>query len=305
MLFNKGDPHMTKPKLIVMAAGLGSRYGGLKQMEPVTAQGEIILDFAVYDAMRAGFNDVIFVIKPEMEDIFKERVLNPIKKYMSASCVFQDISQLPPGYKIPEGRTKPWGTCHAVMAAKDHIDGPFAVINADDYYGAGAFKKVYDFLDSDTDSATYCMAGYLIENTLSEQGTVTRGICSTDDAGFLTEIAETKEIGRAGDGQIISGNRVIPEGTPVSMNFWGFKASFITDFLDREIVSGSAEGKLKAEYLLPVEAGRLLKNGDIKVRVLPASDKWYGVTYREDRDKVYRAFEEMKKEGRYPEKLWP
>ena len=300
---------MKAPKLIVMAAGLGSRFGGLKQMESITDQNEIILDFAVYDAMKAGFRDVIFIIKPEMEELFNKKVMRPMKKYLNVQYVLQDINQLPKGYSVPKGRTKPWGTCHAVMAAKKFIDGPFAVINADDYYGRDAFKKVYDFLCKDTDDYSYCMAGYYIENTLSEQGTVTRGICKIDKNANLMDIEETKEIGWS-DNDIIAGNgKNISKGTVVSMNFWGFKPSMMTeminrfpDFLNNLTKEGSNN---KEEYLLPIEVGRLLNERKITVKVLEATDKWYGVTYKEDKDTVYKAFKKMKEEGKYPKKLWP
>ena len=301
---------MEKTTLLVMAAGLGSRFGGLKQMEAVTDAGEIILDFAVYDAYKAGFDRVIFVIKKEMEADFVARVMSPMKKYLDVSYVVQDINDLPSGYSLPDGRVKPWGTCHAVMAARDKLDGPFAVINADDYYGKDAFGKVRDFLLTDTDKNTYAMAGYYVENTLSEQGVVTRGICQTDGDGNLVKIDETKEIGRQPDGSIATtdgGLRQIKEGTVVSMNFWGFKRSFVDKiiagfpaFLDETLASDS----LKGEYLLPIEVGRMLDAGEIKVKVLEAADKWYGVTYKEDKEKVHAAFEAMKKAGKYPHKLW-
>lgn len=301
---------MNKVILLVMAAGLGSRFGGLKQMEPVTDAGEIILDFAVYDAYRAGFDKVIFIIKKEMEDDFVKRVVNPMKKYLDVRYVFQDINDLPEGYSLPEGREKPWGTCHAVMAAKDLIDGPFAVINADDYYGRDAFRKVREFLQSNNADNSCCMAGYYIENTLSEQGAVTRGVCRTDGHGSLLEIEETREIGWQEDGTIASsdgGIKHIKKGTIVSMNFWGFpkqiadklEAGF-PEFLDRTLRTNP----LKGEYLLPVEVGRMLNENRISVRVLEASDRWYGVTYKEDRQKVHDAFEQMKKEGKYPSELW-
>jgi len=304
---------MKHPKLIVMAAGLGSRYGGLKQMEPITDENEIILDFAVFDAVKAGFQDIIFVIKPEMEAVFTERVLNPMKRYANVSYVFQELHQLPEGYTIPEGRVKPWGTCHAVMACREHIDGPFAVINADDYYGKDAFVKVYDFLCENTDSNAFCMAGYYVENTLSEQGTVTRGVCKTDEDANLTEIVETKNIGWNGEaieavdeetGQVKS----IEKGTVVSMNFWGFTEKMMEEmernfpvFLNETIENNP----LKGEYLLPIEVGKMIEANQISVKVLEAVDKWYGVTYKEDRELVYDAFRKMKEEGKYPQKLWP
>ena len=298
---------MKKPKLVVMAAGLGSRFGGLKQMEPITDENEIILDFACYDAVKAGFEDIIFIIKPEMEEVFRKRVLAPMAGHVNTSYVMQTMDQLPEGYSVPEGRVKPWGTCHAVMAAAEVIDGPFAVINSDDYYGRDAFSKVYDFLASESDESTFCMAGYYVENTLSDQGTVTRGVCMTED-GYLTGIDETKEIGRGPDGVITgAGGKVIPEGTVVSMNFWGFTGRMLDEmiagfpaFLDDAVKNDP----MKAEYLLPVEVGRLLGEGRCRVRVLEAADKWYGVTYKEDKEIVMEAFRRMKAEGRYPQKLW-
>ena len=298
---------MKKPKLVVMAAGLGSRFGGLKQMEPITDENEIILDFACYDAVKAGFEDIIFIIKPEMEEVFRKRVLAPMAGHVNTSYVMQTMDQLPEGYSVPEGRVKPWGTCHAVMAAAEVIDGPFAVINSDDYYGRDAFSKVYDFLSSENDESTFCMAGYYVENTLSDQGTVTRGVCMTED-GYLTGIDETKEIGRGPDGVITgAGGKVIPEGTVVSMNFWGFTGRMLDEmiagfpaFLDDAVKNDP----MKAEYLLPVEVGRLLDEGRCRVRVLEAVDKWYGVTYKEDKEIVMEAFRRMKAEGRYPQKLW-
>ena len=299
---------MKAPKLVVMAAGLGSRYGGLKQMEPVTEENEILLDFAVYDALRAGFQDVIFVIKPEMEDIFRRRVMAPMSSYINAQYVLQDLRRLPEGYALPDGRTKPWGTCHAVMACGDKLDGAFAVINADDYYGRDAFKKVYDFLTRNEDENSYCMACYRVENTLSRQGTVTRGVCKTDRNGGLLSIEETGEIGWR-DGKIVAGNgKKIPRGTPVSMNFWGFRPSMMREiqehfpaFLDQAM----KEDPLQSEYLLPIEVGRLLQEGRITVEALDVADKWYGVTYKEDRKLVCDAFREMKACGKYPRKLWP
>ena len=302
---------MSKPKLVIMAAGLGSRYGGLKQMESVTKENEIILDFAVFDAMKAGFEEVIFIIKPEMEDIFKSRVMDPMSKYIKTSYVFQEITQLPEGYSVPDGREKPWGTCHAVMACGELLDGPFAVINADDYYGRDAFQAVYDFLTKDEDPNTYCMAGYFVENTLSEQGTVTRGVCLTDENRNLTDIRETKEIGWDGERIVYpdGDNTVeIPRGTMVSMNFWGFKPSMMDvmkadfpAFLDDCL----ANNPMKAEYLLPIKVGELLEENKVQVKVLEAKDKWYGVTYKEDKALVEAAFADMKASGKYPQKLWP
>ncbi len=301
---------MKEPVLVVMAAGLGSRFGGLKQMEAITDAGEIILDFAVYDAWKAGFNKVIFIIKEEMEEDFVKRVVEPMKNHIEVEYVFQNINDLPEGYSLPKGRTKPWGTCHAVMAAAHLIDGPFAVINADDYYGKDAFAKVRNFLMASTANNEYCMAGYYVENTLSDQGTVTRGVCKTAGSGSLVEIDETKNIGWQSDGSIAAVNddvKLIEKGTVVSMNFWGFKPSMIETMIKgfpTFLKNAMEENPHKAEYLLPIQVGKLLEERKIRVKVLEAKDKWYGVTYKEDKEKVHKAFENMKKEGKYPAKLW-
>lgn len=321
-------------KLIVMAAGLGSRYGGLKQMDNMTSSGEIILDFACFDAIKAGFKDIVFVIKPEMEDEFNMRVVSKIAKYANVQYVFQDMSMLPGGMEVPAGRVKPWGTCHAVLAAKDLIDGPFAVINSDDYYGADAFRKVHDFLQGSADENEFCMAGYSVENTLSDHGTVTRGVCNVDAGGYLSSIDETKNIGwvdkgageigvlgGAGGNEIsarggdcceeisarVGAGRRIAMGTPVSMNFWGFKPSILAQMETgfSEFLSGKLkDDPMNAEYPLPVCVEELLESGQAKVKVLDVADKWYGVTYKEDKAFVSEAFERMKREGKYPEVLW-
>ncbi|MDO4485128.1 MAG: sugar phosphate nucleotidyltransferase [Bacillota bacterium] len=298
---------MKKPKLVVMAAGLGSRYGGLKQMEPITEENEIILDFACYDAVKAGFEDIIFIIKPEMEDVFKERVLTPMSGYVNTSYVFQEINQLPDGYEVPNGRVKPWGTCHAVLAARELLDGSFAVINSDDYYGSDAFINVFNFLITNNEENTFCMAGYHVENTLSDQGIVTRGIC-TIEGGYLTEIKETRGVGRGEDGVITGEYGIkIPEGTVVSMNFWGFTGKIMDEiisgfpsFLDEAFV----KNPMNAEYLLPVEIGKLIEEDKCRVQVLEADDQWYGVTYQKDKRVVMEAFRQLKAEGKYPQKLW-
>ena len=300
-----------KPQLVVMAAGLGSRYGGLKQMDAVTEAGEIILDFSVYDAVQAGFEEVLFIIRPQMEETFRSRVMEPMAKYVRTDYVFQTLQQLPQGYQLPEGRVKPWGTCHAMMACGKRLDAPFAIINADDYYGRDAFAQVYRFLSQNEDPKACCMAGYFIENTLSDTGAVTRGVCRIED-GFLSAIRETHQIRRA-EQEIIyeelgEAPEMIAEGTPVSMNFWGFTpqvaeriAEGFPGFLDHALETGP----LTAEYLLPTEVGKMIAQEEISVRVLPAHDRWYGVTYREDHDKVQQALEQMKQDGNYPARLWP
>lgn len=298
---------MKKPKLIVMAAGLGSRYGGLKQMESISDNNEIILDFACYDAVKAGFDEIIFIIKPEMEEVFKERVINPMSRYAKISYVFQELHQLPDGFEVPEGRIKPWGTCHAVMAAAELIDGPFAVINSDDYYGKSSFKEMYRFLANNREQTQLCMIGYMVQNTLSDQGSVTRGICSVKE-GFLTDIQETKGLFRNDEGIILSeDNKLIDKDTVVSMNFWGFTESMLKEIIagfPQFLKSAKADNLLTSEYLLPIKVGELLSEKKYTVRVLESTDTWYGVTYQEDRKNVEDALRKMKTEGLYPQKIW-
>lgn len=298
---------MKKPKLIVMAAGLGSRYGGLKQMESISDNNEIILDFACYDAVKAGFDEIIFIIKPEMEEVFKERVINPMSRYAKISYVFQELHQLPDGFEVPEGRIKPWGTCHAVMAAAELIDGPFAVINSDDYYGKSSFKEMYRFLANNREQTQLCMIGYMVQNTLSDQGSVTRGICSVKE-GFLTDIQETKGLFRNDEGIILSeDNKLIDKDTVVSMNFWGFTESMLKEIIagfPQFLKSATADNLLTSEYLLPIKVGELLSEKKYTVRVLESTDTWYGVTYQEDRKNVEDALRKMKTEGLYPQKIW-
>lgn len=297
-----------------MAAGLGSRYGGLKQMDPISDKDEIILDFSLYDAVMAGFKKVIFVIKKEIEEDFRKRIEGKADKYIETVYAYQETDDLPEGFEVPEGRTKPWGTCHAVLACRDLIDGPFAVINADDYYGAGAFHTIYDYLAGaeDGDTYNYCMVGYNIENTLTENGSVARGVCAGTDDGYLAEIHERTKIMRK-DGKIAytedDGKTFteIPKGTPVSMNVWGFTESFIKESMARFpkfLEEALKENPLKAEYFLPFVVQELLSEGKARVRLLNSYDKWYGVTYKEDKEDVVNALQSLKDKGFYPDKLW-
>lgn len=303
-----------EPVLIIMAAGLGSRYGGLKQMDPISDKDEIILDFSLYDAVMAGFKKVIFVIKKEIEEDFRKRIEGKADKYIETVYAYQETDDLPEGFEVPEGRTKPWGTCHAVLACRDLIDGPFAVINADDYYGAGAFHTIYDYLAGaeDGDTYNYCMVGYNIENTLTENGSVARGVCAGTDDGYLAEIHERTKIMRK-DGKIAytedDGKTFteIPKGTPVSMNVWGFTESFIKESMARFpkfLEEALKENPLKAEYFLPFVVQELLSEGKARVRLLNSYDKWYGVTYKEDKEDVVNALQSLKDKGFYPDKLW-
>ncbi len=305
---------MNKPILIIMAAGMGSRYGGLKQIDPVSDQGEIILDFSLYDARMAGFEKAVFIIKKENEGDFRALIDEKAGKYMKVDYAFQQLDDLPAGYAVPEGRVKPWGTCHAVLSARHLIDGPFAVINADDYYGPGAFASIYDFLAQaqDDEKYRYCMAGYQLENTLTENGHVARGVCQVSEKGYLEDIVERTKIMRRGDAIAYTEDdggswHELAEGTTVSMNFWGFTQSFVREmearfpaFLDKAL----AENPLKGEYFLPGVVDQLIREQKASVRVLTSHDKWYGVTYKEDKDGVVDALQSMKDKGLYPEKLW-
>ena len=302
---------MSTPTLVVMAAGMGSRYGGLKQLDAVGPHGQVILDYSVYDAYRAGFERVVFVIKPEIEAAFRERVGERIARKMDARYVFQTIEDLPAGYSAPEGRVKPWGTCHAVLAARGEIEGPFAVINADDRYGPEGFRGIYEHFKR-ASAAEYCMAGYLLGNTLTENGSVARGVCETDSEGRLVSVTERTRIEKTA-----SGARYTEDGgaswtdialdSTVSMNLWGFTRDFMDEawerfpaFLDRTL----RENPLKGEYFLPGVVTQLLEEGRASVRVLRTRDRWYGVTYKEDRASVTAAFGRLTEEGVYPEELW-
>jgi hypothetical protein len=292
---------------------MGSRYGGLKQMEPVGSEGELIIDFSLYDAVMAGFKKAIFIIKKETEQEFRALIDDKAGKFIEVEYAFQDIGDLPPGYSAPEGRVKPWGTSHAVLICRDKADAPFAAINADDYYGAGAFHSMHDFLEraKDGEQYDYAMIGYRLENTLTENGHVARGVCETDGDGCLADIKERLKImWRNGKIQYTENDEdwiTVPEGTTVSMNFWGFTPSFLKEletrfpvFLDETL----KENPLKGEFLLPRTVDQLLKENKAKVKILPSPDRWVGVTYKADHETVVNALQSMKDKGLYPEKLW-
>lgn len=304
---------MKKPVLVIMAAGMGSRYGGLKQIDPIDAQGHIIIDFSIYDAIKAGFEKVIFIIKKENEEAFKEVIGNRMEKKIEVEYVYQELSKLPEGFQIPEGREKPFGTGHAVLCCKDVIDGPFAVINADDYYGRDAYKVIYDYLVSHQDDEIYryTMVGYALKNTLTDNGHVARGVCETDEAGFLTDIHERTHIEKRNGGAAYTEDdgatwHELPMDSTVSMNMWGFSKSIIKEleagfqkFLKEEL----PKNPLKSEYFLPFAVDELLQQGKASVQVLTSSDKWYGVTYKDDKEMVVNAIAGLKKQGRYPEEF--
>ena len=305
---------MGKPVLVIMAAGMGSRYGGLKQIDPVDDEGHIIMDFSMYDAKKAGFEKVVFIIKRENEKDFREIVGNRVSGYMEVAYAFQEITNSPDWYAVPEGRVKPWGTGHAILSCIDEVDGPFAVINADDYYGAEAFKLIYDYLASheDDEKYRYTMVGYKLANTVTDNGHVARGVCDMNEQGELVAIHERTKIEKRDGGIAYTEDdgatwTALPEDTIVSMNMWGFTKSILVELKDRFpafLDKGLIENPQKCEYFLPEVVSDLLKEEKATAAVLKSADKWYGVTYREDKPVVVAAIQKMKDEGIYPKKLW-
>lgn len=305
---------MSKPVLVIMAAGMGSRYGGLKQIDPVDEQGHMIIDFSIYDAIRAGFQKVVFIIKKENEADFRAAIGNRMERQLEVEYVYQEMNSLPAGYEVPQGRQKPFGTGHAVLSCSSVIDGPFAVINADDYYGRHAYQMIYDYLSNhqDDEKYRYTMVGYVLENTLTDNGHVARGVCVTDEHHYLTGINERTHIEkRDGKAEYTEDEgatwSVIPKGSTVSMNMWGFSASFLQElkerfpkFLDQNLKTNP----LKCEFFLPTVVNDLIDEGKATVEVLKSLDKWYGVTYKEDKEYVVNAIKNLKKTGLYPEFLW-
>lgn len=307
---------MKKPILVIMAAGMGSRYGGLKQVDPIGPHGETIMDYSIYDAKRAGFETVVFIIKEEFAEEFKTKIGDAVSEHLEVRYAFQDVNNIPEGYEIPAGRVKPWGTAHAVLSAKDVIDSSFAVINADDFYGQQAFQEIYDFL-ANTENSTdnklnLTMVAFLLKNTVSDNGYVSRGLCKTDKDGYLSEIIERTRI-ETHDGGIhytvddgASWVDVSPE-TIVSMNMWGFTEEildyaekFFVDFFNEEVPNNPE----KAEFYLPSIVDKLLGSGEARVKVLSSPEKWYGVTYQEDKEEVISAIRRLINDGKYPEELW-
>lgn len=300
-----------KPILAVLAAGMGSRYGGLKQMDPVGPSGEFIIDYSIYDAHRAGFETVVFIIKHEIEDAFRETVGARVEKYMQVRYAFQQVDSLPEGYLLPEGRVKPWGTGHAVLCAAEALDAPFAVINADDYYGPEAFQTAYDFLtrvEDDPARSRYAMVGYLLKNTVTENGSVARGVCEVDESNTLLRVVENTRIETYAGGirtSMDGGNswKDLNPDTLVSMNLWCFRPSFLQALKERFprfLDAALKENPLKGEFFLPTTVTELIDSGKAEVKVLPSRDKWYGVTYQEDRPGVVAALREKTEAGLYP-----
>ena len=306
---------MNKPVLVVMAAGMGSRYGGLKQLDPIDENGHVILDYSVYDAHRAGFETVIFVIKPEHEAMFRQMIGDRMSAVMEVKYAFQRLEDLPDGYIVPEGRVKPWGTAQAVLAARELVDGPFAVINADDYYGPEGFEEIYNYLLHHPDAGgmyEYAMVGYLLKNTVTENGSVARGVCTETASGYLHSVVERTNIikGEKCPRYSEDGGETwndLCEDDIVSMNLWGFQRSYLDEawagfpaFLDKT----AAENPLKGEYYLPGVVSGLLSQHKARVKVLRSNDRWYGVTYKEDKPGVMEALKDLREKGMYPEKLW-
>ena len=302
-----------KPILVVMAAGMGSRFGGLKQIEPVGSHGEALLDFSIYDALQAGFETTVIIIKKSIRKDFMELVAPRLEKSpMNIKYAFQELDMLPEGFSVPEGRTKPWGTTHAVLCAREAIgDNPFVVLNADDFYGRTAFRAAYNWLKNNESPNSYCMVGYEVGKTVTENGGVTRGICEFDRFGYLSKIVECRNIEKhGGDVRLPTrdgGWYILPPEHPVSMNMWGFQPDFLDAIADRFpnfLINVVPNDPAKSEWLLPTTVDYLVENGKCSVKVLTSPDNWYGVTYAADKPKVVAALKALTESGRYPDGLW-
>jgi NDP-sugar pyrophosphorylase family protein len=296
--------------LVILAAGMGSRYGGLKQIDPVTSEGEFIIDFSVYDAIVSGFDRVVFVIKRENLDIFRETIGKRFENKIKVEYAFQELDALPEGFSVPEGRVKPWGTAHALLAAKNVVDDPFMVINADDFYGRSAYRLLAEHLSAPKTEGRpcYAMVGYILENTLTENGTVARGICEVDDNGMLVEVTERTAIRPAGDVALCSvdgEDLEIPLRATASMNCWGFTPDIFENIEKRftTFLSEKHADELKCEFYLPFAVCEMLKDGECDVRVYRSEDSWYGVTYKDDKAFVTESIEALKKNGAYPKSV--
>jgi len=306
---------MKKTALVIMAAGLGSRFGGgIKQLAKLGPSGEIIMDYSIHDAIEAGFDKIVFIIRKDIEKDFREIIGNRIEKVAKCEYAFQEIDKLPEGYSVPDGRTKPWGTAHAIIQVRDLIDCPFAVINADDFYGKEGFKLIHDYLvnqmDDNASAFDICMAGYIVGNTLSDNGTVNRGVCRMGENDYLKEINETYDIEKRADGSLVgsdaNGNEVRVDGDAiVSMNMFGLPEKFLDTLIENFPAWLDKNGKeMKSEYLLPQEISGLMQEGKATVRVLKDRDKWFGVTYAEDKEAVQKSLKDLVDKGVYPASLF-
>ena len=299
---------MSKPTLLILAAGLGSRYGSLKQIESIGPNGEAIIDYSVFDAIKAGFEKVVFVIKKDIEDDFKETLLTRFENRIETSYVFQELDILPEGYQVPENREKPWGTAHAIMISEEAVKTPFAAINADDFYGYEALSEICTFLRNGHEEVEYCMVGYKLGNTLSEHGTVSRGVCEIDRDGYLLTVTELTKIKREKEKIVYFDNdrsSALSEETIVSMNMWGFDRSVFrhikkrfSSFLDNNMANP------KAEYYIPTLVDQLIRDGEALVKVLDCDATWFGITYREDKEAAVKSISEKINKGEYPKNLW-
>lgn len=311
--FGKGISIMNKTALVIMAAGMGSRYGGgIKQLEKVGPSGEIIMDYSIYDAKAAGFDKVVFITRKDLEKDFREIIGNRIERQIETEYAFQELDDLPAGFTCPEGRTKPWGTGQAILSCLGKVKEPFVIVNADDYYGQEAFVKVHDYLANADLSKKheYCMAGFILGNTLSDNGVVTRGVCHVDEQGYLKDVEETfgieqkgdKAVGKNGAGEMVE----LPLNCAVSMNMWGVTPDFLEELQNgfKEFLAAGAAKDMKAEYLLPEVIGKMLREQRATVKVLQSSDKWFGVTYKEDKEAVVKALQALVDAGKYPSSLF-
>lgn len=300
---------MNEPSLVILAAGMGSRFGGIKQITPVDDRGHAIIDFSLYDAYRAGFRKVVFIIKHAIEDDFRAVIADRMQKYFDVRLVFQELDMLPEGFAVPQGRVKPWGTAHATLCAAGQIDGPFAVINADDFLGAGAFQALYDFMSGPRDTNEHAMVAYQLRKTVTENGSVARGICTVED-GFLTDVVERTKIEKRGDDAAYTEDGEtwvpLPGDVPVSMNCWAFGPEMMEEFRSRFpawLNENLPKNPEKCEYFLPYVVNSLIQEGKGRVRVLPCHETWYGITYRDDLQNFKDAIARMREQGLYPETL--
>ena len=300
-----------KETLVILAAGMGSRYGGLKQIDGVGNHNEPIIEFTIYDAIKTGFKKIVLIIKKEHEELFEESLVKKVRPYIEVEYAYQDINDIP--LEVPEGRVKPWGTTHALLSCKDILkEDPFVVCNADDFYGRNSFEKIIEFFHNDINDDNYCMVGYKVEKTLSDNGTVTRGCCHTDENSYLTSIKEIMNIkwNDSHDGVLFEEDgeyKPMEMGTPVSMNFWGFNPSVINklqEIFNEELPKGIETNPLKYEALLPNHVGAMIDRNMCNLKVLTSNDNWFGVTYKEDKPVVVAKIQELKDNGTYPDALF-
>ena len=301
---------MKEPVLVILAAGMGSRYGGLKQIDAVGSNGESIIDFSIYDAIEAGFKRLFLIIRREHQEVFEESLVKKIRPFIEVEYCFQDLDDIPAEFSVPKGREKPWGTTHALLAIRHQIDAPFMIINADDYYGKESYKVMYNFLTSDVSDQDYALVGYILENTLTDHGTVSRAVCEVSD-GYLSEIVERKTIAKI-DGEVKYTEdgeswTSLAANSLVSMNYWGFTPKVIeycTDIFTNFLRNNLENNPLTCEHVIPTAVGDMIGLDEVKVHMLSSKDRWFGITYQEDKPLVVDLLQKYKSEGKYPENLW-